>query len=284
MRIYRFWNCRKEEINGLTVHFKAGSNDSPEAAAALTEEKIAIYRQYALSGAPDARAAAELKRKLWQGNKEKYETPICEEITQSIDSRNIITRNRYGALVLNSEDHAFLDIDLDTPLPFAGIKTFLLQLIGKLPKKSRAQQLEELIRQVINSRFPYTPFRLYRTANGFRLLTPAKGEANSRLMEEMMQYFRCDPLYMTLCARQNCFRARLTPKPRRMGMKTALKFRFPFCEEEKNERKKWLTEYNTRSENYKTCTLAAVFGADLNTPVVKIHDELCKCGSDLPLA
>ena len=63
MRIYRFWDCRCETINGVTVHFKAGSNDSPEAAALLTEEKIALYRQFANGGTPEAQKAS-LRMKL----------------------------------------------------------------------------------------------------------------------------------------------------------------------------------------------------------------------------
>ena len=284
MRIYRYWESKTEIINGLTVYFKAGSNDSREAAAALIEEKAAFCRQCAAGGTPDPRIQAELRKKLWQGCGEKYEVPICEELVQSIDRHNLITRNRYGALVLNSEDHAFFDIDLDAPLPSEGFKKTFLQFLGLAPKPSREERLKELICQCIRTYFPYTSFRLYRTANGFRLLTPARDEANSSRMQEMMQIFRCDPLYMTLCARQNCFRARLTPKPRRMKMKTAQKFTYPPKVDSAAEKEMWLKEYACRSENHKTCTLVAVFGAEFDSPTVKLHDELCKCSTALPLA
>ena len=75
MRIYRFWNCRCETINGVTVHFRAGSNDSPEAAALLTEEKIALYRQFANGETPEAKKAA-LRMKLYPAGKDIYEVPI----------------------------------------------------------------------------------------------------------------------------------------------------------------------------------------------------------------
>ena len=283
MRFYRFWHCRKETINGLTVNFKAGSNDSPEAAALLTEEKISLYRQFANGETPEAQKAA-LKMKLHPADKDIYEVPIFEELIRIIDDRNIITRNKYGALILNSEDHAFLDIDLDAFLPAPGLKERFLQFLGKVPRLSKAERLEQFIRQCINEKFPYKPFRLYRTANGFRLLTPAKGDANSSVMAEIMQDFRCDPLYTTLCAKQNCFRARLTPKPRRMKMKTALKFLWPPVPEQQSAKELWLKEYADCSEKYKTCSLLGEFGPPLNSPVIGIHDELCKCGTDLPLA
>ncbi|MBE6385152.1 MAG: hypothetical protein E7048_05755 [Lentisphaerae bacterium] len=283
MRIYRFWNCRCEKINGLTVRFKAGSNDSPEAAALLTEEKIALYRQFANGETPEAQKAA-LRMKLYPAGKDIYEVPIFEELIRTVDDRNIITRNRYGALVLNSEDHAFLDIDFDAYLPALGLKDRFLQFLGKVPRLSKAERLEQFIRQCINEKFPYTSFRLYRTANGFRLLTPAKGDANSAVMAEIMQDFHCDALYMTLCAKQNCFRARLTPKPRRIKMKTALKFLWPPVPEQQSAKELWLKEYAACSEKYKSCSLVAEFGPPINSPVVGIHDEICKCGENLPLA
>jgi hypothetical protein len=277
MRIYRFWDCRTQTFDGQTVRFKAGSNDSPEAAAALVDEKIALYRQFRNS--PNDKALREVHQ--FTGS---YETPVCEELIEEIDARNIITRNRYGALVLNSEDHAFLDIDFDAPLPSPGFKRKFLELIGCCPRRTPEERLSERIRQLISDRFPYKPFRLYRTFKGFRLVTPAAAAASSQLTAEMMQLFLCDPLYMTLCAKQNCFRARLTPKPRRMKMKTALKFSFPYPAEQDFERLDWLNSYELTAERFRTCALIAEFGPPWDSPVIRKHDEICKCSMPLPLA
>ena len=100
----------------------------------------------------------------------------------------------------------------------------------------------------------------------------------------MMTAFLCDQLYMTLCARQNCFRARLTPKPRRMKMKTAQRFPFPYPAEREQERLEWLKEYDHKSEQFQTCLLIGEYGAPLDTPVIRKHDEICKCSMPLPLA
>jgi hypothetical protein len=277
MLIYRFWNCRTENFDGQEVRFKAGSNDSPEAAAALVEEKIALFRQFRQS--PNDREFVQ--RHQYTGS---YETSICEELVEKIDDRNIITRNRYGALVLNSEDHAFFDIDFDAPLPRETFKRKFLELIGKLPRRTPEERLFEKIRQLINDRFPYKSFRLYRTFKGFRLVTPASAEASSQEMAAMMTAFLCDQLYMTLCAKQNCFRARLTPKPRRMKMKTALKFTFPYPEEQNSERLDWLNSYEQTAEKFRTCALIAEFGPPWDSPVIRKHDEICKCSMPLPLA
>ena len=273
MRIYKFWHAFTEEINGFKVNFKAGSDISPEDAAARAQEKKRRYEQHA-SGLLESQ------------KKESYEVAICEEIVEYQDEKNVITRNRYGALVLNSTELAFMDIDFDgyLPPPKTDFKSWLLQLLGKLPKPSREERFGEVIRKCISEKYPYSSFRLYRTSKGYRLVTPAKGEAASEKIQEMMKSFFCDELYRTLCLKQNCFRARLTPKPRRMKMKTAMGFAFPFAESEREAREKWLAEYESKRENYRTCKLVAEFGSPIKSAALQKHDEMCKCSFELPLA
>ena len=100
MQIYRFWECRRENICGTEAYFKAGSNESPEHAAQLLKDKIDIFRRFNDPGVPDPppKEVAELRCRL-AGNKD-YSVPICEEFVEQIDARNIVTRNRSGALVL----------------------------------------------------------------------------------------------------------------------------------------------------------------------------------------
>jgi hypothetical protein len=57
--------------------------------------------------------AEKVKRKI-KGEKhlfDEYEAEIREEILQIIDNHSAITRNRYGAQVLNVEKILILDID-----------------------------------------------------------------------------------------------------------------------------------------------------------------------------
>ena len=41
----------------------------------------------------------------------EYTRPICERILAKLNYCNVVTRNRYGAEVLNSSDTCFIDID-----------------------------------------------------------------------------------------------------------------------------------------------------------------------------
>ena len=103
-------------------------------------------------------------------------------------------------------------------------------------------------------------------------------------MVPLFREFGADPLYRDLCIRQNCCRARLTPKPARIGMKTLLKFRFPYREEEKEAIRQWIAEYEKKSENYAVCRLKARFGKRFTSPAVEFHDRITKAETRLPLA
>ena len=85
MRIFRYWHICTEKNGELTVHFKAGSNESLEDAVSLAEEKRKVWRccYEQLPGALEA--AAALRAKLKGGPENEYEAPICEEIIETID-------------------------------------------------------------------------------------------------------------------------------------------------------------------------------------------------------
>ena len=284
MKIYRYWHSVEREIGGTKVRSRAGSNESPAQAALLAEQKFELYRRFAdpalTPPSPEELAAF---RKKSTGSSE-YEVPICEEVVEELDKHNVVTRNRYGALVLNSEDHAFLDIDFcNCPPPSFGER--LRAFFGGAPLRAPEERLFELLRQVVNDRLPFTPVRLYRTSKGFRMLLKNDRPAESPAMQELMKQLFCDNLYASLCARQKCYRARLTPKPRRIGMKnTALKFSFPYDETQNEERRAWLEAYERRSAKYAVCRLVKGFGPEMNTPVTAYHDRVCGVGSDRPLA
>ena len=283
MQIYRFWECRRENICGTEAYFKAGSNESPEHAAQLLKDKIDIFRRFNDPGVPDPppKEVAELRCRL-AGNKD-YSVPICEEFVEQIDARNIVTRNRSGALVLNSEDHAFFDIDFDC-LPPAGLWHKLQVILGKRPAQTPEERLFDIIRSQLNDSFPYTPARLYRTAKGFRLLLNISHDADSPETANIMRMFHCDRLYAELCSRQKCFRARLTPKPRRIGVTGASKFRFPYAEETVPAHKLWVEQYEKKSADFAVCRLVKSFGPEFRSPVIEYHDRMCNCSSPLPLA
>ncbi len=155
MKIFKYWIAEKArvEIYGETqdITTYGGSNISSEDAANKAKEK-----------------AAKIKRKIngETGIFDDYEVEIREEILKVIDDKAIITRNRYGAQVLNAESLMFLDIDK----PRASF--------GSLFKKSSPQQDKEKIFEMVrnlasDSKYSGLNFRIYETFQGARVIVSA---------------------------------------------------------------------------------------------------------------
>jgi hypothetical protein len=98
-----------------------------------------------------------------------------------------------------------------------------------------------------------------------------------------MSEFNCDQLYMTICQKQGCFRARLTPKPYRMNMRR-YKVQFP-REGDDTEFREWLADYERESRSYNVCRFIEQVGARYNpSEVIQIHDEITGANFRQPLA
>lgn len=270
MKFYRFFAEKEIVIEGTSVRFKAGSEKSQEHA----EEKL--------------KAKEEKYRSFLQGGKKKaprddsYEVPIAEEMCETLDEHNVITRNRYGAKILNTDELLFLDIDYVPPRFgewFAG-------LFGRPVPDVKARILRRIEELSAQPDFEGIGFRVYETCRGMRLLLSlnARSLLRSKEMWPLFRKFGADPLYSDLCIRQNCCRARLTPKPFRIGMKTFMKFRFPYKDEEKEAIRAWLAEYEEKSKPFAVCKLTARFGKRFTSPAVEYHDRVTGAESKLPLA
>ena len=141
--------------------------------------------------------------------------PLREEIVRYLGGEGIgqavVTRNRYGALVLNTARVPFIDVDAPSPSGLAGLK----RLFGGGPA---VDPTLERIRAAC-ARHPRHTFRVYRTHSGYRLL--AYDTARDPASEETAAFlkdFDADPAFVMLCRLQKSFRARLTPKPWRIGI------------------------------------------------------------------
>lgn len=269
MKIYRYWATAKIDEAGGVYHFKDGSNESEEAARQKVQQKIYSFRKY---------RTGERQASI---HSEDYEVPICEELVHAIDKHNLITRNRYGALVLNSDDLLFLDID-DAPCSFFD---WLGSLFG--PKKTKKEKILRNISKIINQpEFRNIGLRIYETCRGIRLLfaLPAQKCIESGKIKDLARLFSADELYTQLCLKQHCCRARLTPKPARIHMKTMLKFKFPYADENQPDINKWLNEYQTKSEKYNVCHLLLQNGPEITGTAVEYHDQMTGAGQNLPLA
>ena len=103
-----------------------------------------------------------------------------------------------------------------------------------------------------------------------------------------MTYLGADPLYMRLCKLQECFRARLNPKPYRCAMRR-LEVRYPWVDNAAKEAlQNWLQEYSLKSEAYATCDFIEHLGnTSMDTTIgqiVKFHDKETRTSSHLALA
>ena len=192
MKIFKYWTSEKATVNiqgdAKQITCYGGSNISIEDAAARARENM-----------------EKVKRKI-AGERdifEDYEVEIREEILQVVDEHAIITRNRYGAQVLNAESLMFLDIDKPK------------ESFGRLFKKSNPQldkeKIFELVRkQAADSKYAGLAFRVYETYQGARVVVLGKPfNPRDRATMDMMNDFNCDALYTSICRKQGCFRARL---------------------------------------------------------------------------
>lgn len=212
---------------------------------------------------------------------------LCvERITDTTgETTAALTRNRYGALVLNAARLAMADIDLPEPK----VPSLLGRLFGRKPEQPARDPVDSAIRSVealINSR-KGAAARVYRTKMGVRVLftdTPRDVASAIPMLEEV----GTDPVYVRLCESQQCFRARLTPKPWRCGHRPA-NLSFPFPTPAGQQRfQQWDADYKVKSQGYATAKFLRVLGnptvhAEF-TRLVAIHDQWSKAESSMPLA
>src|SRR5262249_35812590 len=97
-----------------------------------------------------------------------------------------------------------------------------------------------------------------------------------------------DPLYVRLCQAQSCFRARLTPKPWRCGMRPP-SAPYPWENSRRESQfRSWLLKYETAIREYSVCKLIDHLGpAAVHpeiAPIVSLHDRIACGQGERPLA
>lgn len=266
MKIFKYWVAEKArvdiygEIKEITTY--GGSNVSPDDAALRAREKM-----------------EKVKRKI-NGERhifDDYEVEIREEILQVVDDTTIITRNRYGAQVMNAERLMFLDIDKP--------KASLGSLFKKSTPGGDKEKIFDMARKLaLSSKYSGLGFRIYETFQGARVIVTGRDfDARDRETHSMMADFNSDPLYAAICRKQGCFRARLTPKPYRMNMK-AYKVKYP-REAMDIQFDGWLQTYEQAGRGFSVCRFVENAGASHGTSeAVRLHDEVTGANQNLPLA
>lgn len=239
------------------------------------------------SSARLARLVERLGRGEPPGAYEYGSRPLREEILETLpgEGRNepaaILTRNRHGAIVLNTAFMLFLDIDLEPP----NLGKRLLRLVTSAPPAD-SQALTRLREALV--RHGRASFRIYRTAAGFRALAVDREfDPAGREAQELMVATGTDPAFAKLCLLQQSFRARLSPKPWRCNCKRP-PGEYPRDEEQKLQFADWLSHYEQATAQYATCQFLESVGPGRPEGrakrLVELHDRHTRCEAGLPLA
>jgi hypothetical protein len=209
---------------------------------------------------------------------------VLDELTDGGRLQAVVTRNAYGATVLNAAGVLFADIDY--PARSFSLWKWIRGLFGGAkedPDEPILSRVHEYAQQN-----PSVGLRLYRTANGYRCLaTHRLFEPGSPEAQALLEALGSDPLYIRLCRAQESFRARLTPKFWRCGS-AGPPARYPWRSlEEERKYRDWQAAYERRIRDFSTCALIGSFGGPLVhgevSRVLDLHDRLA-CNGDAPLA
>jgi hypothetical protein len=239
--------------------------------------------------------------------------PIREEIILR-QGNEVITRNSYGARCLNTPDILIADVDTPTEaawqiklamviLLFCGCMNlgahFDHRLVGAIAGIGVAfwagfiadklhqlrvkltggalQGLKNKIRLFITNN-PGWNIRVYKTPAGFRLLVTHQNYSPKD--PQVSEFFNCmgaDRMYVKMCLRQGCFRARLSAKPWRMGFAERLTPRpgvWPIAPDRLSQRQRWVNAYETQAAGFAACTYIESQGSGLIAPQIKAAVEL----------
>jgi hypothetical protein len=323
MLVPKFWaEARVQERTArkqVTVRRFGWSDESQAEAQAMADGRAREALTNILSGQKIDRR--ELKR-AYNGSEG---VPIREEIVASY-GETVLTRNSYGAVCLNTPNVLFADIDF-SEWPSARLALFVLgaficgavalgwtlhlglgcaalmfALLIFYPIASRLHRWwillsggdEQLVRRRIDkflNAHSDWHVRLYRTPAGLRVL--AMHQTFNPSDTEVAECFRTlgtDPIYVRMCLRQQCFRARVSPKPWRIGISRHLRPTgvWPIDPSRLPERRQWIENYEQAATNYASCRFIEGLGSGVIHPEVsdvqQIHDELCQANRALPIA
>lgn len=293
MKVHAYWCQETRTIDGVAMTTRAGSDlSADDAKRKLAQRFLYLEEMRRHADSLSAERRQEIRAFFADGaSVDQYQRPICEEVIKVLDEHNVITRNRYGALVLNSEDHVFLDIDFSVPVASPSLLSRLFSAIAYSGRAAaaaatlRQKTLDRVFLAVRMSAFSHLSYRIYETKQGLRVVVGgAQIPPQSAYMDELCKAFTVDERYALLCRQQNCYRARLTPKPARLRLAYPAGVHFPYSAADTVCLGRWIQSYNERSAKYSVCRLVAEYGGSQSSPILDIHDKLCKVDAALPLA
>jgi hypothetical protein len=274
MHIPRYWS------RATAIARRPGYPDTPLAVwrwSDVSQSDAELEAQRAASLLAQRFAAGQPPDRYGYGQR-----PLREAILGAAPG-GMVTRNSYGAEILNTEQVMFADIDFP-PKP-GGLKALFSRAPD--PRKVEADAVQRV--QAWAARQPSLGLRVYRTAAGLRLLfTSHLFDPRASTTQELLQSLGSDPLYVRLCHDQECFRARLTPKPWRAGL-SDLPPQFPqLMPHQQAGMAQWVMHYNAQSDRYAVCRLLTTLGDPsihpAVAPIITLHDAKTASRPNLPLA
>lgn len=326
MIVPEYWAEARQRVRhqgrSITVRRFGWSDDGQEAAQAHAELRARQALDAILSG-------ADLPRRELRSNYGVHGVPIREQIV-SRHGEVVVTRNSYGALCLNTPDVLFADMDFESKpsgcvLPVAavivlllgagaagiaawGVKSGLAFALAALVVVNAAALVARRLAfarhggaegralgrvQAFAEANPDWHLRIYRTPAGLRVLAMHRTfSPRDHDAERLFKALHADHLYSVMCKVQNCFRARLTAKPWRIGMDRHIKPRTAAWSREQAflpERLAWIAEYERKAAGFAACrylmSLGDVARTDATAGRVRdLHDALARADTARPLA
>jgi hypothetical protein len=305
----------------VTVRRFGWSDNSQEEAQAAADLRAKEALERILSGAKLARREPKVPYNGADG------VPIREEIL-SRHGETVITRNAYGAHCLNTPNVLFVDIDFDDGPSWRSILIFYAVLlvapaiVGLMTRSSKFSSLfglaalllcifvgsvwrplwrrfrgepEDAARRRVEHylmRNPNWSVRLYRTPAGLRVLAMHQPFApGDPAVADCFRALGADPIYSRMCLNQQCFRARVTAKPWRIGIGHHMRPQpgvWPVAPERIALREAWIAEYEAAAPAFAACRFIETLGSGVSHAetrrVQELHDELSRANSSLPIA
>jgi hypothetical protein len=315
MIVPQFWaesRLQEQQFGKQVTLRRFGWSDASQAEAqAHADTRVAEAMRRALAGETLAPRDPKVAYNGAEG------VPIREEII-SRHGESIITRNSYGARCLNSPNALFADVDFAQPsAPMYGLFIFVaLALIALVigwatkstlvgislfvvavfassvissfitrrtqPKTNEAetQACDKIARFVGHN--PGWSVRVYKTPAGLRaLVTHEPFVANDPTVSAFFSAIGTDPIYAKMCANQQCFRARVSPKPWRIGIGDHMRPRpgiWPINPDRAPIRDAWIARYEAKAASYASCRFVESIGSGIIHPtlaaVIELHDTL----------
>jgi hypothetical protein len=220
--------------------------------------------------------------------------PIVDEVVVDGEQVFVVTRNRYGAEVLNTDRILIADVDLPE-LAGPTLVGRLRRLFRRDPPTTdpRAEPSAVVERAAAVEAWaranPDLGVIVYRTASGLRVFVtgidePTSSARGTRTLVEL----GADQIYRQLCRTHETFRARLTPKPWRLPGLKAPQGSWPYADGDAERRfQGWLATYETAARGYAVCRRLATHGpapSTLEARIIALHDDRTRILADLPLA